>query len=356
MRIFAVRSAGFFHPIHPSNNEAAMIKRISSVRSAKGMAALAASVALAAVAPAQAQAQGQSRSQAQATAPAAPQMRSRLLTSLTGYEVTEYLKRNDVIFVPVGPTEVNGGSPTDVEYVIPLAYALEMAEEGDGLVLPYLAYFYPGGTTSSPATVYMSTSDTLPFLKALTRSLIRQGFRRIVFLTSHGPSGNTMLPLVRETFDEHHVPVLWMGTDLVRAPTPPGQQAPGFGGGGPANGRQLVTFGSYELVGRLNDIPIGLSEPERKFERDPSNLSRFVPPTAGTPAGNFIADASEHGGYVRPITAEQRAQWGREGAAYIKSQVADFDVNGMLNALRLRDEFTKKLEKKYGDLLPAAGR
>jgi len=46
-------------------------------------------------------------------------MRTRLLTSLTGYEVDEYVKRNDVIFVPVGPTELNGGNPTDVEYVIP---------------------------------------------------------------------------------------------------------------------------------------------------------------------------------------------------------------------------------------------
>ncbi len=78
-----------------------------------------------------------------------PKMRTRLLTSLTGYEIDDYLKRNDVIFVPVGPTEVNGGNPTDVEYVIPLAYAIKLAEKSDGLVLPYLAYFYPGSTTIS---------------------------------------------------------------------------------------------------------------------------------------------------------------------------------------------------------------
>lgn len=317
--------------------------------------AAAASIAFAmSSAPAIAQAQG--RAQAQSSAPAqAPQMRTRLLTSLTGYEVSEYLKRNDVIFVPVGPTEVNGGNPTDVEYVIPLAYAMEMAEKGDGLVLPYLAYFYPGGTTTSPATVYMSTSETLPFLKALTRSLIRQGFKRIVFLTAHGPSGNTMLPLVRETFDELHVPVVWMGTNLVAPPTPPGQpaQTP-FSGG--ANTFRNLTFGAYQLVGRLNDIPIGLSEPPREFARDPSNLSRFVPPTSGTPAGNFYADPSEHGGFVQPITAEQRSEWGQAGAAYIRSQVAGYDVVGMLNALRARHEFTKTLEQKYGTLLPAQGR
>lgn len=285
---------------------------------------------------------------------AAPKMRTHLLTSLTGYEVSEYLKRNDVIYIPVGPTEVNGGSPTDVEYVIPLAYAMKLAEKSDGLVFPYLAYFYPGGTTTSPATVYVSTSESLPYLKALTRSLIRQGFRRIVFLTSHGPSANTMLPLIRETFDELHVPVLWMDTSMVR-PVVPGEQRPGFGVGVP-NARNLTIFGAYQLVGRLNDIPVGLSQPKHELIRDPSNLSRWVPPYNGTPAGSFYADPAEHGGFVESITEEQRAEWGRDGAAMIEKQVASFDADGMLGAMRKRDEFTRELEKKYGDLLPGTGR
>jgi len=292
--------------------------------------------------------------QAQTAAKPVPPMRSRLMTTLTGWEVSDYLKRNDVIYVPVGPVEQNGGNPTDVEYVIPLAYAIELAAKTDGLVMPYLAYFYPGGTTTSPATVYVSTSDSLPYLKALTRSLIRQGFRRIVFLTSHGPSGNTLLPLVRETFDEYHVPVLWMDTGMVRKVTP-GVQRPGFGDGVP-NGRNLTTYGAYEIVGRLNDMPVGLSQPKHDHERDPSNLSKFVPPYNGTPAGSFYADPTEHGGFVEPVTAEQRDQRGHDGAALIRSQVAAFDANGMLEALRKRDQFTKELEKKYGSLLPAAGR
>ena len=295
------------------------------------------------------------QAQPQTAANPVPPMRSRLLTTLTGWEVTEYLKRNDVIYVPIGPVEQNGGNPTDVEYVIPLAYAQELAAKTDGLVMPYLAYFYPGGTTTSPATVFVSTSESLPYLKALTRSLIRQGFRRIVFLTSHGPSGNTLLPLVRETFDETHVPVLWMSTDMVRE-VKPGEARPGFGGDGPPNARNLVSYGAYQLVGRLNDMPVGLSQPKTEHARDPSNLSRFVPPYNGTPAGSFYADPTEHGGFVEAVTAAQRDQWGKEGAALIKSQVASFDANGMLDALRKRDQFTKELEKKYGSLLPAAGR
>jgi creatinine amidohydrolase len=316
-------------------------RRTRSLVPLMAMAAVATGPAMAATAPAPAKDQA---------APVAP-MRTRLLTSLTGYEVSEYLKRNDVIYVPVGPTEVNGGSPTDVEYVIPLAYAIKLAEKSDGLVLPYLAYFYPGGTTTSPATVYVSTSDSLPYLKALTRSLIRQGFRRIVFLTSHGPSGNTMLPLVRETFDEQHVPAMWMDTGMIRA-FKPGER-PGFGEGGP-DGRKLVTFGAYKIVGRLGDIPVGLTQPQHDVARDPGNLSRYVPPFNGTPAGSFYADPSEHGGWVTPVTEKERDDFGSRGADLISAQVASFDANGALDALRKRDEFTKELERKYGNLLPGA--
>lgn len=282
----------------------------------------------------------------------APAMRTRMMTSLTGWEVEQYLERNDVLFVPVGPVEQNGSMPTDVEYVIPLAYAMELAERGDGLVAPYLAYFYPGGTTTSRGTTYVSTSDSLPYLKALVRSWVRQGFRRIVFLTSHGPSQQTMLPLVRETFDELHVPVLWMGTDMVRGFTP-GEARPGFGDG-PPNARNLVSFGSYQIVGRLDDVPVNLTQPQHEIPRDPSNLSRFVPPFNGTPAGNFYSDPVLHGGFVEPVTEEQRAQLGREGAEYIRSQVASFDVNGMLTELRRRDEYTRVIEERYGDLLPGS--
>lgn len=53
---------------------------------------------------------GTALAQSQPAAKPVPAMRSRLLTTLTGWEVSEYLKRNDVIFVPVGPVKQNGGA------------------------------------------------------------------------------------------------------------------------------------------------------------------------------------------------------------------------------------------------------
>ena len=73
-------------------------------------------------------------------------MRTRFLDSLTNAEVTAYLERNDLIFLPVGTVEMHGEMPLGCEHVLPLAFAQRMAEETDGLVLPHLVYFYPGAT------------------------------------------------------------------------------------------------------------------------------------------------------------------------------------------------------------------
>jgi creatinine amidohydrolase len=303
-----------------------------------------------------------------------PKMRTRLLTSLTGYEIDNYLKRNDVIFIPVGPTEVNGGNPTDVEYVIPLAYAIKLAEKSDGLVLPYLAYFYPGSTTISHGTVMVTPEEGLQYLKVVSRSLIRQGFRRIVFLSSHGPSGDTLHPLVREIFDETHVPVVWMDCGGIAAAgrSSTGGQA---GAGRPsasvsgtsaavasASGgmeemftqRRSITYGAYLAVGRLDNMPIDFAVPHHEFDADPSTtkLSRLLGGPIQSDYGRFYSDPSEHGGWPTPVTAEQRQEWGKQGLQIIESQVSAYDVMGMLDALRQHDQFTKTLEKKYGNLLP----
>ena len=303
-----------------------------------------------------------------------PHMRTRVMTSLTGYEIADYLKRNDVIFVPVGPTELNGGNPVDVEYVIPLAYAIKLAEKSDGLVFPYLSYFYPGSTTISPGTVMVTPEEGLQYLKVLTHSLFRQGFRRIVFLTSHGPSGDTMHPLIREIFDETHLTVVWMDTGGIATagrtstggqpgagrPSPSAAGAPAAAAG-PNGGmeaafsqRKSITYGAYLIAGRLDDMPVDFTIPKHEFEADSSEstLSRLLGGPIQSDYGRFYSDPSQHGGWPTAVTAEQRQEWGKQGKEIIESQVAAYDVVGMLDALKQHNQFTKTIEKKYGNLLP----
>src|ERR1044071_1334575 len=102
---------------------------------------------------------------------------TRDVTRLSQLEIKEYLRHSDVIFVAVGATEAQGINPSDREYIAPLGSAAQMAQEADALYMPNLAYFYPGSTITSEATVYISIPLGEAYLKAIAHSLLRQGFK-----------------------------------------------------------------------------------------------------------------------------------------------------------------------------------
>jgi len=268
-----------------------------------------------------------------------PPMRTRSLPSLTNTEVEAYLNRNDIIFIPVGNVEVHGGLPEDCEYVSPLAFATKMAEETDGLVFPYLAYFFPGGTVVGKGTVYVTPSEGLAYIKAIAHSLLRQGFRRQIYLTAHGPSPQTLSPLVREFFDETKDPILYIELGgLMRK----------------ANADfNKVLFGAYSVVGRLEDIPLNVTQVMPEHPRDPG-LEKLQSLGPGSGAiGAYFGDPGEHGGLAKPITAEQRAQWAKEGVEMINATIKAADIKGIVKAMRDHDKFTQEyVLPKYGKTLP----
>jgi len=266
-------------------------------------------------------------------------MRTRSLPSLTNTEVETYLGRNDIIFIPVGNVEVHGGLPEDCEYVSPLAFAQKMAEETDGLVFPYLAYFFPGGTVVGKGTVYVTPSEGLAYVKAIAHSLLRQGFRRQIYLTAHGPSPQTLSPLIREFFDETKDPILYIELgglmNKVKAD------------------HTKVLFGAYSVMGRLEDIPLNVTQVMPQHPADPAlNKLQSLGPGSGA-IGAYFGDPGEHGGLAKPITAEQRAQWAKEGVAMIEATLKAADMKGIVQAMRDHDKFTQDvIMPKYGKTLP----
>ena len=63
-----------------------------------------------------------------------------------------------------------------------------MAEQSDGLAMINLPYFFPGGTIISNATVQVTVRDGIDYLMMLSRSLVSQGFKKIFFVSGHGPA------------------------------------------------------------------------------------------------------------------------------------------------------------------------
>src|SRR5215467_10460383 len=99
-------------------------------------------------------------------------LHTRDLTRLSQVQIVDYLKRKDIVFIPVGAVETNGIMPSDRDYVSPLAYAMTMADELDALYMPGLIWSYPGTTMVAPATINITPSEGVAFLRGVARSLL----------------------------------------------------------------------------------------------------------------------------------------------------------------------------------------
>jgi creatinine amidohydrolase len=281
-------------------------------------------------------------------------LHTRDLTRLSQVQTADYLKRKDIIFIPVGAVETNGILPSDRDYVAPLGYAMAMAEETDALYMPGLVWSFPGTTVVAPSTIYMTPEAGTGHLKILAKSLLRQGFRRQVWLSSgQGPAPLTVGTLVREFFEETHVPILYIDMDTY---LPRLNLAP--------DARNRVLYGAHYIANRLEDIPL-----QGDYGPTESRAAGPVPENEGLATlgklgfsgsltlGSWIADVMAHGsgqGPALPATPQEREEWGKQGQAQIKAIVKQMRLNEAMAALQKHDRFTTDvLIPKFGKMLPA---
>lgn len=267
-----------------------------------------------------------------------PHMRTRVLGSMIDKEVEDYLDRGGkTIIIPVGNTETHGAMPLDVEYVLPMAYAIKMAEQIDALVLPHIAYNYPGVTTVGRGTVRSDPTHMSAYLKHLCYSLDRQGFHYFLFVSNHAPAYNSVDPTLREFFDETLDPTINVsgsvrkGSDVVQA----------------AGGKtDKIMFGAYKVVGVLDEIPLGVmgkSEPQPDFIKNINNLVG-----GSNPAGIVIRNPEEHAWYPdKPLTAADRTAFADEGEVQLDAVVKAMRVPEIMAQLVAIDIEAQKVVKRY---------
>ena len=290
------------------------------------------------------------------TAPLGAQVRklhTRDLTRLSQVQVADYLKRSDIVFVPLGAVETNGIMPSDRDYVAPLAYAMTMAEELDALYMPGLIWSYPGTTMVAAATVNISPSQGTVFLRAVAESLLRQGFRRQVYLSSgQGPAPLTGGTLVREFYDQEHVPILYIDMDTY---LPKLKLA--------ADARSKALYGAHYITGRLIDLPL-----KGDYGEAESKPAGPVPENTGLAGlsklgfggsltlGSWVPDVMAHGGGREPVlpsTAAEREEWGLQGKQQILAIVKQMHLQEAMEDLKKHDEYTNKvMVPKFGKILP----
>ncbi len=256
----------------------------------------------------------------------------------TNEEIAAYLRRSDIIFLPIGAVEMHGEMPVGCEYVLPLAFALRMAEEVDALVLPHLAYFFAGATATGKGTVEVRPSVGTAYLMEVCRSLLRQGFRRQVLLSAHGPASVTISPLVQEFFEETKCPIGYV--DLLKH----------FEGVEGLDLNQLV-WGAYHLLGRDEDIPREQHPPAQRVPF-PEAVTKLL--QAKVEAGYFYSDESHHGWWPEaPLSEEDRLARAEAGVQEIEAVVAAIDPKSVVTNLKELDWYVQHhVLPKFAQSLP----
>jgi len=272
-------------------------------------------------------------------------MRTRILGKCLNSEVQEYLKRNDIIIVPVGTTEMHGGLPLDCETVLSEALALKMAEACDGLVLTGLPYFYSGATASGRGTVQVTVRQGIDYLGAIARSLLRLGFKRQVYISFHGPAHMTICPMIRDFYDETGVPILYL--DSVMKILGNIQQLGGM------EGLNDMFVGAYKIMGRLEDVPLvtGFSDPVPQSCAPFNDL--FALGYQSAAVGYCFGENQDHAPTPDIPDIATRDRMAENGEKVIEKLVATMNMPHVVDQLRKLEEYGLENEKKF-PWMPAA--
>ena len=302
-------------------------------------------------------------------------MRTHNFNFCTNHEIEEYLKRNDVIFIPVGNCEMHNPYPVDTEGVTAEAYAKLFAERYDGLYLPNLSYMPAGGTTCGRGTIQIGMFESMHYIYAISRSLLRQGFRRQVFIPSHGPSAVMVLPVIHQLLDDTKVPFLilqpyYLFSQKGLLPSRPvrsrkdAERPRKFKTLSDKDGLgdNAMALGAYEIVGRLDCVPTGAEANIEGTLRPEGSVGNFWFPkhdiinecsSLHAPAPFFYTYEYHHAAGPLPETREEMEKEAKLGANVMRDMVDRCGFDEHLQVLRELDEHTQKnVLPIVGDNLP----
>jgi creatinine amidohydrolase len=113
-----------------------------------------------------------------------------LLYKLTRPEIEEYLKKQDLVLVPVGSTEQHGRHlAIDNDAFTALEICKRVAERTGVLVAPVMPFGYSVHHMNFAGTITLKFEVLVEVYREICESLIHHGFRKIVVMNGHG--GNT---------------------------------------------------------------------------------------------------------------------------------------------------------------------
>lgn len=270
-------------------------------------------------------------------------MRTRIFNKMTAKEVDDYLARGgNTIFVAVGVVELHGALPIDAEQIMPEAYSVAMAEKADGLAMINLPYFFPGGTILGNCTVQVSVCESIDYLMMICRSLVAQGFRKIFFVSGHGPAQLYIDAACRDFFQESkihacHINLVKLTMDEI-IKNERGMQY-----------FQDITVGAYSMMGQKQFLavdPNAVDIPHMAPDPEQIELETVLQPFGGV-CCLYYSHADQHGGGRAFLSEEERDESCARGEVYIREMVDKIDFEGLKNALDAYQKYVEEIIKNH---------
>ncbi|MCX7679167.1 MAG: creatininase family protein [Spirochaetes bacterium] len=115
-----------------------------------------------------------------------------ILQEMTWVDVRDYLKKNDMVIIPLGSTEQHGPHlPLGADFYEALEIAKRISEKTGVIVAPLAFAGYSESHMGFPGTISVKTDTLEQYVFECVRSLIAHGFKKILFFNFHG--GNNIV-------------------------------------------------------------------------------------------------------------------------------------------------------------------
>ena len=129
--------------------------------------------------------------------------RKIMADTMTSGELAAHRARNGIVLLPIGCFEMHGvhvGMSCDT--FIAEAACRILAEGLGAVVFPPIHYTFPGATGPWPGTVSLTPEEAAAYIKAVTKAILRNGFKRVALVNVHGPGAWYIQFVLRQIFEE----------------------------------------------------------------------------------------------------------------------------------------------------------
>jgi creatinine amidohydrolase len=206
-----------------------------------------------------------------------PSGKKVLWQEMLRHELLDAIERRAVVIVPVGSVEQHGPHcPQDVDISIPYHLAIHAADLIDDfpvIVAPPLMYGFTHYNMGEVGTITLGLELFINVLCDISRSIWRNGFKRIVMLNGHGgnqaPNWVASVKLAEEDVWALAITYWNMAPDELLAWSEADEGSIGHGG-------EWETSLQLHLRGNLVDMGLAVHDPWRlKFSKEVQRYAQF---------------------------------------------------------------------------------